>query len=142
MSSYPHPTATGRRQERSLLIFIFFIFNIFYYYVFSSITFRMLSQKSPIPFPPLPYPPSVIQSSYIFPSSFFGWSFLKICFQRCLVPNITGKKLLKHQLYRRIFALTALFTAMLLAPSGSYEACLRCFLTSYDFVSLIHVLDW
>ena len=37
--------------------FFFFFFNIFYYYVFSSITFRMLSQKSPIPSPPLPYPP-------------------------------------------------------------------------------------
>ena len=34
-----------------------FLKNIFYYYVFSSITFRMLSQKSPIPSPPLPYPP-------------------------------------------------------------------------------------
>jgi hypothetical protein len=32
-------------------------FNIFYYYVFSSITFRMLSQKSPKPSSPLPYPP-------------------------------------------------------------------------------------
>jgi quinol-cytochrome oxidoreductase complex cytochrome b subunit len=32
------------------------IFNIFYY-VFSSITFPMLSQKSPIPSAPLPYPP-------------------------------------------------------------------------------------
>jgi hypothetical protein len=36
----------------------FFLFLIFFYnYVFSSITFRMLSQKSPIPSPPLPYPP-------------------------------------------------------------------------------------
>ena len=29
----------------------------FYYYVFSSITFPMLAQKSPMPSPPLPYPP-------------------------------------------------------------------------------------
>jgi hypothetical protein len=34
----------------------FYYLNIFYY-VFSSITFPMLSQKSPIPSPPLPYPP-------------------------------------------------------------------------------------
>jgi hypothetical protein len=42
-----------------LLLFYFWnlFFNIFYY-VFSSITFPMLSQKSPIPSPPpLPYPP-------------------------------------------------------------------------------------
>jgi hypothetical protein len=38
------------------MIFISF-FNIFYYYVFSSITFRMLSQKSPTPSPLLTYPP-------------------------------------------------------------------------------------
>jgi hypothetical protein len=37
-------------------IFSFFL-NIFYYYIFFSITFRMLSQKSPIPSPQLPYPP-------------------------------------------------------------------------------------
>jgi hypothetical protein len=34
---------------RSCLIYLFI--NIFYYYVFSSITFRMLSKKSPIPSP-------------------------------------------------------------------------------------------
>jgi hypothetical protein len=33
-----------------------YFLNIFYYYVFSSITFRMLSQKSPIPSPQLLYP--------------------------------------------------------------------------------------
>jgi hypothetical protein len=33
-------------------LFFFFFFNIFYYSIFSSITFRMLSQKSPIPSPP------------------------------------------------------------------------------------------
>ena len=32
------------------------IYHLFFYYVFSSITFPMLSQKSPIPSPPLPYP--------------------------------------------------------------------------------------
>jgi hypothetical protein len=42
-------------------------FNIFYYYVFSSITFRMLSQKSPIPSPPLPYPPIPIFLALAFP---------------------------------------------------------------------------
>jgi hypothetical protein len=41
--------------------------NIFYYYVFSSITFRMLSQKSPIPSPPLPYPPIPIFWPWCFP---------------------------------------------------------------------------
>jgi hypothetical protein len=38
---------------------VFVVFNIFYYYIFSSITFRMLSQKSPIPpphFPTHPFP--------------------------------------------------------------------------------------
>jgi hypothetical protein len=34
------------------------LFLIFFYYVLSSITFPILSQKSPIPSPPpLPYPP-------------------------------------------------------------------------------------
>jgi hypothetical protein len=43
--------------EHPPLYLFFFFFHIFYYYVFSSITFRMLSQKYPIPFPSLPYPP-------------------------------------------------------------------------------------
>jgi hypothetical protein len=44
--------------DRSLYYFLSFFFKIFFYYVFSSITFPMLSQKSPIPSPPpLPYPP-------------------------------------------------------------------------------------
>jgi hypothetical protein len=34
----------------------FFIYLNVFYYIFSSITFPMLSQKSPIPPPPLPYP--------------------------------------------------------------------------------------
>jgi hypothetical protein len=38
-------------------MFWFFFFFIIFYYIFSSITFPMLSQKSPIPSPPLPYPP-------------------------------------------------------------------------------------
>jgi hypothetical protein len=38
------------------LISFFFNLNIFYY-VFSSITFPMLSQMSPIPSPPFLYPP-------------------------------------------------------------------------------------
>jgi hypothetical protein len=45
----------------------FLFFNIFYYYVFSSITFRMLSQKSPIPPPPLPYPPIPILGPWYSP---------------------------------------------------------------------------
>jgi hypothetical protein len=40
-------------QEIVVVVFFFFFFN----YVFSSITFPVLSQKSPIPSPPLPYPP-------------------------------------------------------------------------------------
>jgi hypothetical protein len=32
-------------------------FLSFFYYIFSSITFPMLSQNSPIPSPPPPYPP-------------------------------------------------------------------------------------
>jgi hypothetical protein len=40
-----------------IFLFCFVLFKYFYY-VFSSITFPMLSQKSPIPSPtPLPYPP-------------------------------------------------------------------------------------
>jgi hypothetical protein len=43
--------------EKKKLIWVTIFFYIFYY-VFSSITFPMLSQKSPIPSPPpLPYPP-------------------------------------------------------------------------------------
>jgi hypothetical protein len=40
-------------------VYYSFFFNLFiyFYYVFSSITFPMLSQKSPTPSPPLPYPP-------------------------------------------------------------------------------------
>jgi hypothetical protein len=47
-----------KKKKKAAIFYIYlFIFNIFYYYIFSSITFRMLSQKSPIPSPPLPYPP-------------------------------------------------------------------------------------
>jgi hypothetical protein len=42
---------------------VFFFFN----YVFSSITFPMLSQKSPIPSPLLPYPPIPIFLALAFP---------------------------------------------------------------------------
>ena len=44
----------------------FFFFNIFYY-IFSSVTFPMLSQKSPIPSPLLPYPPIPIFLALAFP---------------------------------------------------------------------------
>ena len=44
----------------SLLFFSFYYYYYFIYYVFSSMTFPMLSQKSPIPSPPLPYPPILI----------------------------------------------------------------------------------
>ena len=44
----------------------FFFLNIFYY-IFSSITFPMLSQKSPIP--SLPYPPIPIFLALVFPLS-------------------------------------------------------------------------
>jgi hypothetical protein len=55
-------------QHTSLLIYVLGIklgfsllcdeqFFKYFYYIFSSITFPMLSQKSPIPSPPLPYPP-------------------------------------------------------------------------------------
>jgi hypothetical protein len=40
-----------------IMTLTYYFLNIFYYYVFSSVTFRMLSQKSPIPSPLLPYPP-------------------------------------------------------------------------------------
>jgi hypothetical protein len=50
-----------KSQRLTLVVFChaslhFFFFNIFYY-IISSITFPMLSQKSPIPSSPLPYPP-------------------------------------------------------------------------------------
>jgi hypothetical protein len=64
-------------SEAYLFIFLFFIYN--FYYAFSSITFPMLSQKSPIPSPPIPYifflhcifyhppgPPSDCSLSHIF----------------------------------------------------------------------------
>jgi hypothetical protein len=38
-------------------LFFFLLSGFFFYYVFSSVTFPMLSQKSPIPSPQLPYPP-------------------------------------------------------------------------------------
>jgi hypothetical protein len=47
------------------IFYLFIYFNIFYYYVFSSITFRILSQKSPIPSPPSPHFPT-------HPFPFFG----------------------------------------------------------------------
>jgi hypothetical protein len=39
----------------------------YFYYIFSSITFPMLSQKSPIPSPPLPYPHIPIFLALAFP---------------------------------------------------------------------------
>jgi hypothetical protein len=53
-----------RNIDKQELILLFL--NIFYY-VFSSITFPMLSQKSPIPSPPLPYPPIPIFLALVFP---------------------------------------------------------------------------
>jgi hypothetical protein len=43
--------------DLTLCHFFFFYLNVFFNYIFSSITFPMLSQKSPIPFPLLPYLP-------------------------------------------------------------------------------------
>jgi hypothetical protein len=48
-------------------MFITTSFLKFIYYVFSSITFPMLSQKSPIRSPPLPYPPIPIILTLAFP---------------------------------------------------------------------------
>ena len=50
----------------SKIILFFLLFNIFYY-IFSSITFPMLSQKSPICSPPLPYPPIPTFLALVFP---------------------------------------------------------------------------
>jgi hypothetical protein len=47
--------------------FFCFLKFFFIYYVFSSMTFPMLSQKSPIPSPPLPYPPILIFLALAFP---------------------------------------------------------------------------
>jgi hypothetical protein len=47
-----HPGGTGFVFVVVVVVVVVVLFfNIFYYYVFSSNTFRMLSQKSPIPFP-------------------------------------------------------------------------------------------
>jgi hypothetical protein len=45
------------REKEDIPPFSLCFFKNIFYYVFSSITFPMLSQKSPIPSPPLPYPP-------------------------------------------------------------------------------------
>jgi hypothetical protein len=45
----------------------FFFIIIIIYYVFSSMTFPMLSQKSPITSPPLPYPPILMFLALAFP---------------------------------------------------------------------------
>jgi hypothetical protein len=58
-------------------LFLNFIFNIFYY-IFSSITFPMLSQKSPIPSPPLPYPPIPI---FFGPGIPLYWGIYSLCVQ-------------------------------------------------------------
>jgi hypothetical protein len=49
----------GRKTgERDGWIYTYIVFFLYFYYIFSSITFPMLSQKSPIHSPPpLPYPP-------------------------------------------------------------------------------------
>jgi hypothetical protein len=63
MYLFIHISNKNKRKLESWSLFqlvvclLLFFFYIFYYYVFSSITFRMLSQKSPILSPPLPYPP-------------------------------------------------------------------------------------
>jgi hypothetical protein len=51
-------TIWKRHRGRDCLFFFFFTFKKYFYWVFSSFTFPMLSQKSPIPPPPLPYPPT------------------------------------------------------------------------------------
>jgi hypothetical protein len=60
------PSLSQLQYLRNQDLSFFLIFNIFYY-VFSSITFPMLSQKSPIPSPPLPYPPIPIFLALAFP---------------------------------------------------------------------------
>jgi hypothetical protein len=52
ISQHSHPLDLSTPSQHFFYLFLFF------YYVFSSITFPMLSQKSPTPFTPqLPYPP-------------------------------------------------------------------------------------
>jgi hypothetical protein len=54
-------------DSSSYLYYFFLLFNIFYY-VFPSITFPMLSPKSPITYPPpLPYRPIPIFLALAFP---------------------------------------------------------------------------
>ena len=53
----------------------------FFYYEFSSMTFPMLSQKSPIPSPPLPYPHILIFLALAFPVLVFLHSY-------CLIPAL------------------------------------------------------
>jgi hypothetical protein len=47
----PYQEAEGMLEITRAFFFLIFFKNIFYYFIFSSITFRMLSQKSPIPSP-------------------------------------------------------------------------------------------
>jgi hypothetical protein len=62
-------TGRGRVLLTGLLPWLaepaFFLFLNIFYYIFFSITFPMLSQKSPISSPPLPYP--------LIPIFFFFW---------------------------------------------------------------------
>ena len=55
-SSHTLPFPKSWRSQ-TLVLDIDLLFLICFYYVFSSITFPMISQKSPIPSPTLPYPP-------------------------------------------------------------------------------------
>jgi hypothetical protein len=58
----------GYIMSKQLPFRVLLFFSIFFiYYVFSSITFPMLYQKSPIPSPPLPYPPIPIFLALAFP---------------------------------------------------------------------------
>jgi hypothetical protein len=59
-----------------LFIYLFILYN--FYYIFSSITFPVLSQKSPIPFPPLPYPLIPI---FFGPGIPLYWGIYSLCVQ-------------------------------------------------------------
>jgi hypothetical protein len=54
----------------NFLLFLYQDFKIFYYYIFSSFTFQMLSQKSPIPSPcPAPQPTHSLFLALAYPCS-------------------------------------------------------------------------
>jgi hypothetical protein len=66
-------TVSNKQSSSAFLPHVLLFFKNIFYYIFSSITFPMLSPKSPIPSPPpLPYPPIPIFLALVFPCTANG----------------------------------------------------------------------